>query len=139
MGLGGLEDEDPFYLGKGQRLRVAVATVLALNSEVIIVDEPTTGQDWKQSQELMNYLDYLNSIGKTIIVITHHMKYVAEHVSRVVALTNGRIVLDDETRTAFANFEKLKEAQVEAPVVSKLFYQTGYCSKRKASAKHRRS
>ncbi|MHA1838557.1 MAG: ABC transporter ATP-binding protein, partial [Candidatus Ranarchaeia archaeon] len=71
VGLHNIQDEHPFFLSKGQRQRLAVASILTMDPEIIIVDEPTTGQDRRQSKAIMNLLDSLHKQGKTVIVITH--------------------------------------------------------------------
>lgn len=126
MGLSGLEKEHPFFLGKGQRLRLAVATILALDSRILVIDEPTTGQDWRHAKDMMNYLDKLNrEQKKTILIITHHMRYVAEHVSRVLVMAKGSIVLDAPTREVFVHIDELMKAGVSPPAITDLFIQAG--------------
>jgi len=126
MGLVGFEKEHPYFLGKGQRLRLAVATILALNSRILVIDEPTTGQDWRHAKDMMNYLDKLNrEEKKTIVIITHHMRYVAEHASRVLVMANGQLVLDAATREVFAHADELIKAGVSPPAVTKLFLEAG--------------
>jgi energy-coupling factor transport system ATP-binding protein len=118
MGLNGLENIEPFMLSKGQRQRLALAATLVLKPEVIIVDEPTTGQDMKQSEAIMELLNKLNKDGKTIIVITHNMRIVAEHIKRTIVLMNGKIILDGETRDVFSNIEILKKASIDPPQIT---------------------
>jgi len=118
MGLNGLENVEPFMLSKGQRQRLALAATLVLKPEVIIVDEPTTGQDMKQSEAIMELLNKLNKDGKTIIVITHNMRIVAEYIERTIVLMNGKIILDGETREVFSNIEILKKASIDPPQIT---------------------
>ena len=118
MGLNGLENVEPFMLSKGQRQRLALAATLVLKPEVIIVDEPTTGQDMKQSEAIMELLNKLNKDGKTIIVITHNMRIVAEHIKRTIVLMNGKIILDGNTREVFSNIELLEEASIYPPQIT---------------------
>lgn len=101
VGLGGLEMEHPSFLGKEQRRRVAVGSIVAMKPAVIVFDEPKTGQDWKQSKEMMALLDSLNSQGCTIVIITNNMRIVAEHTRRTIVMHQGRIILDDTTRNVF--------------------------------------
>jgi energy-coupling factor transport system ATP-binding protein len=114
----------PFFLTKGLRQRVAIASILALRPHVIIVDEPTTGQDYKQSLEVMNFLKRLwEEEGHTIIIITHEMPIVALYAQRTVALSQGRILLDGPTREVFAQPAVLAETFVKPPQMkwNKLF------------------
>ncbi len=111
----------PFFLTKGLRQRVAIASILALKPRTIIVDEPTTGQDMPQSIEVMNFLQRLwRDEGHTIIIITHEMSIVARYTQRVVALGQGRVLLDGPTRGVFARPEVLKETFVEPPQITRL-------------------
>ena len=123
LGLEKYLDEHPFFLSKGIRLRVAVGSILTMKPRIVIVDEPTTGQDWRESEELMQLLQKLNAEGKTIIFLTHHMKYVAEYAKRVIVMDNGRVILDAPTREAFTYIDKLRLAYAEPPPISILTYE----------------
>lgn len=106
----------PFFLQKGLRQRVSIASILALQPRVIIVDEPTTGQDFKQSLEVMNFLKMLNEEqGHTIIIITHEMDIIAKYAKRAIALSMGRVILDGPTNDVFAQSEKLASTFVYPP------------------------
>lgn len=120
VGLRGLEDRPPFFLSKGQRQRLAVASVLTLKPQVIIVDEPTTGQDMVQSEGMMGLLDRLNREGRTLIVITHNMEIVARHIPRTVVLQGGRVILDGPTPRVLAEVEALAKASITPPQVIRL-------------------
>ena len=111
----------PFFLTKGLRQRVAIASILALKPRTIIVDEPTTGQDMPQSIEVMNFLQRLwKEEGHTIIIITHEMSIVARYAQRVLVLGRGRLLLDGTTRDVFAQPEVLKQTFVEPPQITRL-------------------
>jgi energy-coupling factor transport system ATP-binding protein len=113
--------DHPFFLTKGLRQRVAIASILSLKPEVIIVDEPTTGQDYKQSIEVMEFLKMLNEThGHTIIIVTHEMHIVAQYAKRIIVMTQGQVWLDGSVRQIFAEPEKLKAAYVKPPVVTQL-------------------
>ncbi len=113
--------EHPFFLSKGQRQRVAIASILALRPRVIIVDEPTTGQDSYQSLEIMNFLQNLNEEhGHTIIIITHDMPIVARYARRVVAMGSGRILADDSPRVVFSQPDILARTFLEPPQITQL-------------------
>ena len=112
-------DEHPFFLSKGLRQRVAIASILALRPKVIIVDEPTTGQDYKQSIEIMNFLTKLNAEeGHTIIIITHDMPIVARFARRVVVLGMGNILVDGSPQEVFRQTEALKKTHIEPPQIT---------------------
>lgn len=114
-------DEHPFFLSKGLRQRVAIASILALRPKVIIVDEPTTGQDARQSLEIMDFLKLLNiELGHTIIIITHDMPIVAKYAQRIIVLGNGRILADGDTRSVFQMADVLAQTYLEPPQITQL-------------------
>lgn len=111
----------PFFLVKGLRQRVAIASILSLKPKIIIVDEPTTGQDYKQSLEVMEFLRMLNKdYGHTIIIITHEMHIVAQYANRILVMKKGEIYMDGTVREIFSNPKKLKEGFVKPPLVTRL-------------------
>lgn len=114
--LSDLEDSDPFNLSKGQRQRVALASVLATDPDVIIFDEPTTGLDIQQQQNFMDSVSRLNSNEKlTIVMVTHDMDLVARYASRTVVLEDGKKVADKPTRELFAEGEFLADWKLQPP------------------------
>ncbi len=113
--------EHPFFLSKGLRQRVAIASILALRPRVIIVDEPTTGQDSYQSLEIMNFLRELNEQhGHTIVIITHDMPIVARYSRRVIAMGVGRILADDTPQAVFSQPDILAQTYLEPPQITQL-------------------
>lgn len=113
-------EENPFSLSKGERQKVVVASILAMKPKVLIVDEPTTGQDYRTSRDMMNFYKKLNDEGKTIIVITHDMELAAEYASRIIVLNYGRVLLDGPTSEVFTQIETLREAFLKPPQVTLL-------------------
>ena len=89
--LAGLEQRRPLTLSIGQQQRTALAACLSLRPRLLILDEPTLGQDWGHLQRLMNYLLTLNRMGATILLISHDYKLVHHYTQRVILLKNGRI------------------------------------------------
>ena len=112
--------EHPFSLGKGQRQRLAVASILVLKPRVLVVDEPTTGQDWAGIQSMMELMDKLHAAGTTIVMITHDMDVVARHANRAVVLCHGKIVQDGPVAEVFAHTKELEEAYVSRPQIVEL-------------------
>lgn len=113
--------EHPFFLTKGLRQRAAIASILALRPKAIIVDEPTTGQDIRQSREIMEFLVRLHEEqGHIIIIITHDMPIVASYARRVVAMGQGKIVADGPTAEVFAQPDALARTFVEPPQITQL-------------------
>ncbi len=113
--LADLADEDPLFLGKGQKQRLAVAAVLAMRPEVIIVDEPTTGQDYRMVSSIMALLEELHDAGGTVLIITHDMTLVANYCQTVTVLRDGRTVFEGTARQLFSSPELLETAQLRAP------------------------
>lgn len=120
VGLLHLKDKDPFSLTKGERQRLALASVLAMDTEVLIMDEPTTGLDWDEQKKIMSLLLQLNKKGKTILIITHRMHFVAECAKRVLILKEGQIILDALTREAFSHEEIFFSSGLSLPEVTRL-------------------
>ena len=126
VGLGGREEEDPFSLTKGQRQRVAVASVLAVRPEVVILDEPTTGLDYEAQRNMMSLVEQLNASGATIIIVTHAMWVVCEYAHRVLVMKDGHLVEDGTVREVFSNEDALTEMSLQAPPVVSLGNHLGF-------------
>ena len=112
VGLEGYDDRVPFTLTKGERQQVAVASVLAAQPRVLILDEPTTGLDYRHQRSMMEMLKRLNRAGHTIIIITHSMWVAAEYATRTVVMKEGSILLDGPTRSVFWEEARLAEASL---------------------------
>jgi len=120
VGLQGYEKKVPFSLTRGERQRVAVASVLAAQPQVVILDEPTTGLDYRHQRSMMEMLKRLHEKGHTIIIITHSMWVAAEYAERIIVLKDGAILLDGPTRNVFFEEEKLAEASLRPPPLVRL-------------------
>jgi energy-coupling factor transport system ATP-binding protein len=120
VGLSELLDEDPFFLPKAHRQRVAVASVLALNPKVVILDEPSTGLSPGETRALMDLARELNRRGTTFIIITHEMWVVAEYCNRVVLMSDGNVILDAPTRKAFSMGDFIRKYEIEPPAVTEI-------------------
>jgi len=120
VGMEGLEEADPFSLTKGERQRIAVASALASRPKVLILDEPTTGLDYRQNVGMMELLRRLNDSGHTIIIVTHAMWVAAEYAHRAVMLSRGRVLLDAPMREAMARTDELAQAHLVAPQAVRL-------------------
>ena len=123
--LSGSEAVDPFLLGKGQRQRLAVASFLALEPAVLILDEPTTGLDYREQRRMMDLLARLHAQGMTLIVITHTPWVVAQYARRGVLMQTGRVVFDGPLRELFADQELLERCHFRVPVVTRLGRRLG--------------
>lgn len=125
MELEGKENRHPHSLSRGERQRLAIATVLAIKPDVIILDEPTGGQDKARTENLMSLLQELNAKGHTIIVITHDIELAAEYAKRVVVIFDGGVLLDGEPRSVFLEKEKLRQTFLTVPDIFALTQTIG--------------
>lgn len=120
VGLTGLEEEYPFALSRGQRQKLAVASILATNPPVMIIDEPTTGMDWRDGTAMMDLIKELHDTGRTIVMITHDMRIVTSYASRVIVMRQGQIVADGTPREIFVQTELLNDAFIQAPQITRI-------------------
>lgn len=100
-------------LSFGQKKRVTIAAILVLEPEIIILDEPSAGQDWKTYTEIMSFLKHLNTMGKTIIIITHDMHLMLEYTSRSLAFAKGKLIADTTPIELLTNQALIKEASLK--------------------------
>ena len=123
LALVGMQDDaeaDPFLLGRGKRQKLAVASVIAIGSPVLVVDEPTTGLDLQGSLSILHLLREWNEDGRTVVIITHDMNIVAEFARRTVVVAEGRILADGPTRQVLTDQALLARALVTAPQITRL-------------------
>jgi energy-coupling factor transport system ATP-binding protein len=120
LGIRNLLDEDPFFLGKADRQRVAVASVLTLNPKIVILDEPTTGLSPGETGSLMELARNLNRAGTTLIVISHDMWVITKFCDRTILISGGQIVLDGPTRQVFSKGCVLADNHIRVPQVVEL-------------------
>ncbi|MDE6169207.1 MAG: energy-coupling factor transporter ATPase [Acetatifactor sp.] len=119
----GLPDElfyqSPFELSGGQKRRAAIAGVLAMKPEVLILDEPTAGLDPKGRDEILYQIKQLQKeSGMTILLVSHSMEDVAEYVDRIIVMNRGRILFDNVPREVFSRYRELEEVGLAAPQVT---------------------
>lgn len=113
----------PSKLSGGQKQRVAIAAVLAMNPEILILDEPTAMLDPKGRNEVLTTIKTLNrEMGITIVLITHYMDEAAE-ADRTIVMDNGKIVMDDTPREVFKNVRYLKSLGLDVPQMTELIYE----------------
>ena len=114
-------EKSPFELSGGQKRRAAIAGVLAMEPEMLILDEPTAGLDPKGRNELFDQICQLREQkGMTIVLVSHCMEDVAEHVDRLIAMQKGRVLFDGTTRDVFTHVKELEEAELAVPEVTYL-------------------
>lgn len=117
FGLEQHRQSNPFSLSQGQKRRLSVATLLALEPKVLILDEPTFGQDYENATRIMRELQRLNAASVTIIMITHDMKLVGEYAKQAGVLTGGRVRYAGSVGGLFADGALLDEARLDLPPV----------------------
>lgn len=111
--------QSPFELSGGQKRRVAIAGVLAMKPEVLILDEPTAGLDPKGRDEILQQIKQLQTqTGLTILLVSHSMEDVAEYVDRIIVMNKGKIMFDDVPREVFRHYRELEEVGLAAPQVT---------------------
>ena len=116
-----LIDASPFELSGGQKRRVAIAGVLAMSPEILVLDEPTAGLDPAGRTELLNLLKEIHETkGITVILVSHSMEDVAEYAERLIVIDEGEIKYDDEPRKVFAHADELRKMGLEIPQCTEL-------------------
>ena len=121
VGLSGYERRPPHHLSGGEKKRVAIAGILAMEPEVIILDEPTSNLDPASSEEIMDMLDELNCGGKTIIISTHDVELAYRWADEVILMENGGVLHRGTGQEVFGNAELIKRARLKLPIVVDLY------------------
>jgi energy-coupling factor transport system ATP-binding protein len=128
-GLSAEADTHPHHLSLSERKRVALAAVLAMDTPVVVLDEPTTGQDEHGVRMIATIVERLQSEGRTVIAITHDMDFCAENFDRVVAMAQGEVLADGAPADVFAMDDVLATARVEAPQLARLADALGWSNR----------
>lgn len=111
---------NPYDLTPTWRKRVAIAAILAMDTPVIVLDEPTTGQDHRSVQHLAGLIRRLRERGKTVIAISHDIDFVAENFERIIVMGQGQVLLDGPAENVFAQEEILESTYVQPPQLARL-------------------
>src|SRR5690606_37036386 len=115
FGLQDIAHSHPFLLSGGQKRRLSVGTALITGAPLLVLDEPTFGQDRDRANELLRILRDLNREGTTIIVVTHDMQLVVEHASRVAIMQQGSLIAHDTAEKIFQNGALIEQAGLKLP------------------------
>jgi energy-coupling factor transport system ATP-binding protein len=113
-------DSSPFVLSGGEKRRVAIAGVLAMEPKYLILDEPTAGLDPKGRDEILEHIVELHNAGLTVVLVSHSMDDVARLTKRLIVMHRSEIVFDNETRQVFSHYENLQKMGLDIPTVTKL-------------------
>ena len=115
--------KSPFELSGGQKKRVAIAGVLAMNPKILILDEPTAGLDPKGRDEILDQISELHKArGITIILVSHSMEDVAKYVERLIVVNRGQIAFDDTPREVFSHYQELEAMGLAAPQLTYIMH-----------------
>lgn len=126
VGLQNLVDENPYDLELSERKLVAIASVLAMDTAVLILDEPTIAQDYKGRTIIGSIIKKLSSEGRTVIAILHDMDFVAENFERIIVMAHGQILADGTKEEVFSRQDILRQAHIDQPYLTKLCTKLGY-------------
>jgi len=122
VGLANEAERNPYDLGFSKRKLLALASILAMGTPTVVLDEPTTGQDLRGVEQIQRLVADLSAAGRTVIAISHDMRFVAETFARVVVMERGRVILDGTPADVFAaaNWDALARTYVEPPLASRI-------------------
>lgn len=124
--LAGSEEANPAQMSRGERQRLAIAATLVMRPDVVIVDEPTTGQDRREGVLILELLRRFNQDGHTVVVVSHDMALVAEYATRIVAMRSGSVLADGPPREVFAMTEVLETTNIRPPQATVLALRLGH-------------
>ena len=117
-------DRSPFDLSGGQKRRVAIAGVLAMNPKVLVLDEPTAGLDPKGRDEILDQIAYLHkTCDMTVILVSHSMEDIAKYVDRIIVMNHGQVAFDDVPKKVFEHYEELERIGLSAPQVTYIMHE----------------
>jgi energy-coupling factor transport system ATP-binding protein len=123
LGLTQYRKTSPFMLSGGERKRVALASVLAWDPKILILDEPTIGQDYQQKEKLRQFILQMKTQDRTIIMVTHDVEFVAECNPRVLLMREGKIIADGEAKNILTDPEVLNAASIVPPQIAQIFLE----------------
>lgn len=128
LNLTGIEeylDENPYNLPYSLRKFVTIAAVIAMEPDIIILDEPTAGQDVRGMNQISHIINEMEKEGRTVITITHDMEFVVKNFDRVIVMANKNVIADDDKREIFWRTDILERSSLHQPQVSKLCNELG--------------
>ena len=123
VGMKGFEKKAPHHLSGGQKKRVAIAGVLAMNPKILILDEPTAGLDPKGRDDILDQIAELHKVrGITIVLVSHSMEDIAKYVERLIVMNHGEAVFDDEPKKVFSHYKELETMGLAAPQITYIMH-----------------
>ena len=119
-----LYKKSPFELSGGQKKRVAIAGVLAMNPKILILDEPTAGLDPQGRDEILNQIAELHEKrGITIVLVSHSMEDIARYVERIIVMNHGEVTFDDTPKNVFSHYKELEKIGLGAPQITYIMHE----------------
>lgn len=119
-----LYQKSPFELSGGQKKRVAIAGVLAMNPKILILDEPTAGLDPQGRDEILNQIAELHEKrGITIVLVSHSMEDIARYVGRIIVMNHGEVAFDDTPKKVFSHYKELEKIGLGAPQITYIMHE----------------
>lgn len=113
-------DAEPYLLNRGTRQLLALASVIVCEPEVVVLDEPTTGLDYRECEKVMEAVEELHECGTTIVMVCHDMEVVSDHARRVVAMTEGRVIGDGPAGDVLRDRDILRRAHLMPPQIMQI-------------------
>ena len=123
VGMKKFKDKTPHHLSGGQQKRVAIAGIIAMKPEIMILDEPTAGLDPQGVDKVLDILNNLNKEGMTIVISSHDIEMVNGFAEKIFVLNEGKILASGDKNEIFSNKELLKEAHLKAPITTEILYR----------------
>lgn len=115
-----LLERNPLELSGGERRLVSIASVLTMNQSILVLDEPTFGQDYRQKKRLGNFLKSLSEKGITIIVVSHDLNFILDFAQRIIVVSNGEVIKDESTFDVLSDETLLEKSDLAQPVLLNL-------------------
>lgn len=122
VGMENYEDKTPHHLSGGQQKRIAIAGIIAMKPELMILDEPTDGLDPDGVEKVLNIMNQLNEEGMTLIISSHDIDMISKYADKIFVLYNGEIIESGNKNKIFSDMELLKKAHLRTPITTEILY-----------------
>lgn len=122
VGMENYEDKTPHHLSGGQQKRIAIAGIIAMKPELMILDEPTAGLDPDGVEKVLNIMNQLNEKGMTLIISSHDIDMISKYADKIFVLYNGEIIESGNKNKIFSDMELLKKAHLRTPITTEILY-----------------
>ena len=122
VGMENYEDKTPHHLSGGQQKRIAIAGLIAMKPELMILDEPTAGLDPDGVEKVLNIMNQLNEEGMTLIISSHDIDMISKYADKIFVLYNGEIIESGNKNKIFSDMELLKKAHLRTPITTEILY-----------------